>query len=277
MSTKLIDAAWEDRQLTATEKLIMLRLGDLANHYHGTAWPSVPTIARDCALGERTVQGTLKRLLAAGKLKVSRPATAHQSTVYVVYPGRGAESAPQHLGGATDGKQGRSSQQIRGAAAAPDPYIDPKLEPQSTNNKKGLTPEGLMALWNEHAGVLPKKRILSASERRAARARLAEVAAKFAECGYADESAFWRACIQALAASPHHTGQNDRGWVARFEFLTRENTWVRFAENTLRIAQKPATSAGGASGARGAQQAIRDGNVAHVAAGAFYKPSEDEA
>ncbi len=45
--------------------------------------------------------------------------------------------------------------------------------------------------------------------------------------------AAWRELVGKLAVSPWHTGQNDRGWVADFDFLVKPDTFVRGAEGAF--------------------------------------------
>ena len=59
--------AWE-QPLPPVPKLVLMALADNADD-HGYCWPKVKTIAAKCSTSERTVQRTIKTLLAAGLLK----------------------------------------------------------------------------------------------------------------------------------------------------------------------------------------------------------------
>ncbi len=59
--------AWE-QPLPPVPKLVLMALADNADD-HGYCWPKMKTIAAKCSTSERTVQRTIKTLLAAGLLK----------------------------------------------------------------------------------------------------------------------------------------------------------------------------------------------------------------
>lgn len=59
--------AWE-QTLPPVPKLVLMALADNADD-HGYCWPKMKTIAAKCSTSERTVQRTIKTLLAAGLLK----------------------------------------------------------------------------------------------------------------------------------------------------------------------------------------------------------------
>lgn len=67
MSIKAMNWAWE-QQLPPVPKLVLMALADNADD-HGYCWPKMKTIAVKCSTSERTVQRTIKTLLAAGLLK----------------------------------------------------------------------------------------------------------------------------------------------------------------------------------------------------------------
>ncbi|MBL3563018.1 hypothetical protein [Rhodovulum sulfidophilum] len=66
----------------------------------------------------------------------------------------------------------------------------------------------------------PQIRVLSKARRSALKARLAE-------CGGLDG---WHAALHRAQSSPHCCGQNDRGWVANFDFLTRQSSFAKLME-----------------------------------------------
>ncbi|MDQ7986230.1 helix-turn-helix domain-containing protein [Pseudomonas sp. G34] len=67
MSIKAMNWAWE-QPLPPVPKLVLMALADNADD-HGYCWPKMKTIAAKCSTSERTVQRTIKTLLAAGLLK----------------------------------------------------------------------------------------------------------------------------------------------------------------------------------------------------------------
>jgi len=73
VSLKVTTLVWR-ADLDATTKIVALRLADFADDGGGSIYPSVPRVARDCGLGERSVQGALRRLQNDGVLVMVREA-----------------------------------------------------------------------------------------------------------------------------------------------------------------------------------------------------------
>lgn len=57
--------------------------------------------------------------------------------------------------------------------------------------------------------------------------RRAALKARLAEAGGIDG---WRTALAKARASPHLCGQNDRGWVASFDFITRQSSFAKLME-----------------------------------------------
>lgn len=66
----------------------------------------------------------------------------------------------------------------------------------------------------------PVVRVLSKSRRSA-------LAARLRECGGLEG---WAVALAKAQASPHCCGQNDRGWVASFDFITRQSSFAKLME-----------------------------------------------
>lgn len=90
VSIKLMSAVWE-LDLPTGEKMVLLALADQANDAGEQCWPSVPTIARRCGMGDRTVRRALADLEAAGHL--TRLHRDGNSTQYRVHPGHSGSPA----------------------------------------------------------------------------------------------------------------------------------------------------------------------------------------
>ncbi len=98
MSVHISSAVWANEQIRGTAKLVLLKLADCADDDGRNAYPSVARIARECGIGERSVQRILGRLIDDGYLSVTREASAilHRPTTYRVLPG--AKMTPGAIG-----------------------------------------------------------------------------------------------------------------------------------------------------------------------------------
>jgi hypothetical protein len=92
-----------------------------------------------------------------------------------------------------------------------------------------LTPEGLRQIWNANRGPLREAKRLGGNRERSARARLKENS----------DPEFWKAIVTMAATTPFFTGQNDRKWVANFDWLLRESTLNKALEDNYSRQQKP--------------------------------------
>jgi hypothetical protein len=82
----------------------------------------------------------------------------------------------------------------------------------------------LAKLWNEHSSPSqPKVRGCSNDRRRKAKARLNEG-------DFRDPKGYWVDVIKRVASSKFCNGDNDRGWVADFDFLIRPDTHHKVLE-----------------------------------------------
>lgn len=111
----------------------------------------------------------------------------------------------------------------------PEPYIkeeEPKGSLSSGDDLGGAKPfdeitEAVKA-YNDSAEASgwPQLRILSKQRRASLKARLKE-------CGGLDG---WHSALERARGSPHLCGQNDRGWTANFDFLTRQSSFAKLME-----------------------------------------------
>ena len=86
--------------------------------------------------------------------------------------------------------------------------------------KRLMTPDDLMNIWNEHCGSLSKCREVIGRRRATAVQRIQEC----------DDNVEWENVVKWLARSPWHTGRNERGWKANFDFILKPNTRVKIVE-----------------------------------------------
>ena len=109
---------------------------------------------------------------------------------------------------------------VRAAAQKPAPTDNGALDIPLAFDR---TPEGeAVRLYNEAADRcgLPKAQAITATRRSQIRQRLKD-------CGGIEG---WKAALEKLEASPHCTGDNDRGWRADLTFLLQQKSFIRLME-----------------------------------------------
>jgi DNA-binding MarR family transcriptional regulator len=89
MSVHVSSVVWKLRDITATQKLVLLFLADKAND-DGVCWPGRTTIADECCLTARTVITATNELVAKGYLRVEHdPSDRYGTNVYHLQVSRG--------------------------------------------------------------------------------------------------------------------------------------------------------------------------------------------
>lgn len=93
---------------------------------------------------------------------------------------------------------------------------------ERTVAKKKLDLPPFALLWNEKVAGSPLKtiRVWTAKRDRVVKARLAEEG----------DLGLWGLAMEHLAASPHHRGENDRGWVADVDFLLQAEQYAKWLD-----------------------------------------------
>ena len=133
-------------------KLVLLKLADNAND-HGECWPSVPHIAQQCEISERSVQNHLRELAASGFLWIEERKGKNglnQSNMYHLTIGSGNKGTGENAApyGANAAGSGANAAPSNGANAAPrishsfEPVIEPVIEPKDIGAQaKASTPK----------------------------------------------------------------------------------------------------------------------------------------
>lgn len=158
-------------------------------------------------------------------------------------------------------KQGKADATASSAQCKPEPEPEPYLEEEA---KASLSPAGdpkpfdeiafAVSAYNDAAEAAgwPKVQVLSNARRAALRARLKE----------AGGVTGWEQALARAQSSPHLCGQNDRGWRANFDFLTRQSSFAKLMEGNYdpasrNVHSKPNPNANPAS--RAIHDALRMG------------------
>lgn len=67
----------------SADRLMLLALADNAND-QGVCWPSIPTLARKCAVTRRNAAATVRRLEATGHVRTEGPRPSRRTNTYVL-------------------------------------------------------------------------------------------------------------------------------------------------------------------------------------------------
>lgn len=272
---------WECSRAKASELLVLLAIADCANDDGTDAYPSLPKLAQKSRMTARGVQYVIERLEALGEIRVRRERGRNHVNHYDVLV-ENLQSLRVSENMQTDAENMNTATGKHERAIASDPSVHPSLDPSVPvpvgARASGLSPDGLMALWNAHKSARqPRCETMNSTRRASARARIAEVRRYLCrtdgrEPSVVDEQNWWARLVDALAAKPWHNGENDRGWIADFDFLVRTTTWGRYVEHRLggsNITPRAET-------AEGQRQQTRNANVSHVARQRLYQPGTDD-
>jgi uncharacterized protein YdaU (DUF1376 family) len=227
--------------MTAATKGVYITLLSLVYETEAPLRQSWDTLARRCGCTLPAFRRAVQSLVDDGKITVSDDGIwsvkcekhiAHRRERQM-----SARSAAEKRWQKTKGKQGGGDAPASAAQCQPEP--EPEREEREEERPYGLLSSGdderpparpspldevaeAVAAFNNEAEAAgwPTVRVLSASRRAAIKARLRD-------CG---GLVGWRDALARARASPHLCGQNDRGWTASFDFLTRQSSFAKLME-----------------------------------------------
>ncbi|HDL7838241.1 TPA: helix-turn-helix domain-containing protein [Yersinia enterocolitica] len=157
MSMNLMAKAMSIKVGNPLRKLVLIKLADNAND-QGECWPSVPYIAEQCEISERSVQNHIQQLVKNGLVRIEERKSENglnRSNVYHLrLNSAGANAAPYGESPAPSGVNGAP---VSGANAAPrtshsfEPVIDPNtpLTPQGETANILADAERALAYYNQ--------------------------------------------------------------------------------------------------------------------------------
>lgn len=202
MSIALMTAAWRLRDLSPTQKLVLLSLADNAND-QGECYPSMKQISERTGLTDRAVRAAIRSLESAGIVQSS--ARSGTSTVYLltieprndvpprkhVPPRKEVPPTPE-----PDSAPPRNDVPPTPERRSAKPSLNRQLNRQGTVNRPESVPEGT---WADFLAIRTAKRspltatALRGIEREAGKAglTLAEAIAKCCERGWQGFEASW--------------------------------------------------------------------------------------
>ncbi|WP_164106131.1 helix-turn-helix domain-containing protein [Serratia marcescens] len=232
MSMEMMVRAMKIKVGNPLRKLVLLKLADNASD-QGECWPSVPYIAEQCEISERSVQNHIRQLVKDGLVRIEKRLAENglnRSNVYhITLSGSGANPAP---GGESPAPGG-------GAAPAPrisqsfEPVNESPPNPQEGNDadapdKSKIKYQDVADAYNEILGDrLPKVQELNDKRKRQIKRLLGELHEPTLDAVKAYLETF------ADTAGPFYFGDNNRGWRAGFDYLLRSEVLVKTREGSL--------------------------------------------
>ena len=96
MSVRVMSLVWDRKDLDSTERLVLLSLADHSDD-EGTCYPSMRRLCERTSMGERAIQGAIKRLVERGFLAVSYNAGKAGTNVFAITMPPAANAPPQQM------------------------------------------------------------------------------------------------------------------------------------------------------------------------------------
>jgi uncharacterized protein YdaU (DUF1376 family) len=220
--------------MTAATKGVYITLLCLMYEAEAPLPQSWETLARRCGCTFPAFQKAIEGLQDDGKISVTDAGLWSQKCDKHIAQRRERQNS---AAAAAKKRWGKDKEKQEGADATassaqcqpePEPYIKKEAKASLSSGDDDRRPAPLdetaeaVAIFNDAAETVgwPQIRVLSTARRAALKARLKE-------CGGMDG---WRHAIARARASPHLTGQNERGWTASFDFLTRQSSFAKLME-----------------------------------------------
>lgn len=220
--------AWAvDQELACKEKMVLLMLANRTNKDTGRCDPSHKRLAFDCGMSESSVKRAISDLSEKGLLAIEqrRIGDVNLPNQYVIN-WRGVGSQGTHLG----------SHRPEGVGShRPTNQEDNKQEnnqpcPQQAENVHQFRFAEIQEAYNRICSpTLPSCRAASARRRRQVKVMVdLEFNGKrpFREHGLGMWESYFRDCL----TNKHWVGDNDRGWRADFDFVTKPDNAIKLLE-----------------------------------------------
>ncbi len=163
MSVQAITRVLEHSTARGTARLVLLVIANHETEGRG-AHPSVDRLAHEAGLSVRAVQEAIRRLEAAGELRVERNAGPGRTNVYVTLPGR-----VQNLHPADSRRE--PAPRTKGTSTTT-PLSSETSSPQTSPQHE---PAGFAEFWQTYPRRVGRRKALEAFRRALQRARLEEI------------------------------------------------------------------------------------------------------
>ena len=140
-----------------------------------------------------------------------------------------ATEPPQVRGEERRGEERRGEEKRRQETLANSPAPSGAEEPR---NRKTIPYQEIVDAYHETLPMLPRIREMTDQRRKA-------IAARWGSSPERQNLEWWRQYYHAVAESGFLLGENERGWVASFDFLLREQKMVMVLEGRYQSQQRP--------------------------------------
>lgn len=245
--SNLVTAICQTRKFgSAPLKAVAMYMADRASDDGSGIWTSKAHIADDTELSKRTVQNAIKQLLSAGLVfEVGQRRHQHGYTVEYSINISAVKKLPstREKHPDTTGAGDSPVQEIHPTGAGDSPHGVQEIHPNHplTTHEPPIKKEANASLSSadDETAVPDEIQIAVDQFNRAAeesgwpvvrvlsKTRRSALAARLRECGGLEG---WAVALAKAQASPHCCGQNDRGWVASFDFITRQSSFAKLME-----------------------------------------------
>lgn len=136
MSYALMGEAVDLKGLPGLEKMVLMILCSHANGDGTSCFPSLGKISEEAGICHRTAQLMCRRLETKGLIRVL-PQDGHRNTYQITIETGGAAGAPVVGDGRTTCTGGAQEMHGGGAGDAPNPVIDPVIDPVTLRESAG--------------------------------------------------------------------------------------------------------------------------------------------
>ena len=227
MSAKVCGLIWEVGPSDRMQRFVLLAIGDNASD-DGFAYPGIALLAKKCLFTARYIMEAIQRLEAEGWVIVERRAHDHKGNEYHIDVEKLETLKDELRSREKSSRELQRNSQVNSVPKSGEIYdnpphpllgvtvIEPSIEPSARL-------DDFVSSWNRLRGKLPKVDQLSDGRKKKlqARVRAGLTLDRFCEA------------VENCRVKPFLQGENDRGWVATFDWL------IANAENIEKAINNP--------------------------------------
>ena len=218
MSIRVMARVWEHSRAAGGQLLVLLAIADFADD-HGTAWPSVPTLAKKARISERHTQKVIKQLKGMGELVVDPKASGHWGTNLYKITLKAERGGNMPPGGELEATRGVASDAKGGELEATQTINNHhknhigKGRKTSFPNPNEFSPHEFLKVYASFAPKLPQPREATDGRLKKIRQRLKAHPGRD----------FWQEVFTKANQTPFLRGESDRGWKASLDWFVKND------------------------------------------------------